>query len=596
MQLIPESGIFPYMLRLMCLILLAIPAGLIAQVSDLQRVLLGTDRIADRISKAQHGFIPEWESVSGAQAIFQQARPELQGADVTLGLTYMRESVFGKHYLYHQLYKGIPIYGAYLKVSINHQDKIIQSAENLVDVQHIEAPSLKSNDTPLYLVLVNEALIPVYRKNKELQDEQGRRIKEIDNRYYFGTDDTLVSGKVFNMDPLTSAGVIYGQGGTYKHFNDSDYALLNNQRVTVNFPATLINDTFRLENQYVKIEDWAAPKQTIAYSTTPAFDYTRKQSGFKEVMAYYHALQTRQYFMQLGFTNRMQYQQRIDALSGGGDQSYFSLDDTTLNFGVGGVPDAEDGDVICHEYTHALSFDMAPTPDMFPERRAIEEGLCDLTSAIFSRKATPFNWRYLFNFDGPNPVAVGSVTYWGGRNGQSDKTYLDKIGNPYKDCEIWTSCLLDIGSDIGLHTMMTLSLNSIYLMTQSTTMPQAAQLLLDVDSILFGGVHRQTMGIYFNQRKFGTFPVSVSNPASLPRGFSLINTHGFSMGESKALVHWEQKEAIRIRIYDISGRIKLDWLNIQDEYVLDPALFTTGIYILSIENNGQVFNQKLIRF
>ncbi|MFA6262218.1 MAG: T9SS type A sorting domain-containing protein [Bacteroidia bacterium] len=584
------------MIRLIWMLVLTIPLGLQAQVNSIQQVLHGAGRSADRISKDKHRFIPDAEATVPVQSFIQSSRQELQRAGVTLGLTYVKESAYGKHFLYHQLYKGIPVYGAYLKVSVNHQHEIIQTADNLVDLQIAVIQPLKANATPLYLVLVNNQLIPVYRHNQELQDAQGAMIKEIDNRYYFGTDDTLVNGKVFNMDPLTSAGVIYGQGGTYKHFNDSDYTLLNNQRVNVTFPATLINDTFRLENKYVKIEDWAAPTAPVAFSVTPFFDYTRKQSGFKEVMAYYHALQTRQYFMQLGFTNRMQYQQRIDALSGGGDQSYFSLDDTTLNFGVGGVPDAEDGDVICHEFTHALSFDMSPTPDMFPERRAIEEGLCDLTSAIFSRKATPFNWRYLFNFDGPIPVASGSVTYWGGRNGQSGKTYLDKIGNPYKDCEIWTSCLLDIGSDIGLHTMMTLSLNSIYLMTQGTTMPQAAQLLLDVDSILYGGVHRQTMGKYFNQRKFGTFPESVATMFPLPIGFSLINTSGFARGESNAIVHLENRDEFRIRVYDMHGKVKVDWINLNSDYALNPEYYSSGMFILSIEHQGQVYNQKLIRF
>lgn len=596
MQLIPESSIFRYMIRLIWMLVLTIPLGLHAQVNSIQQVLQGAGRSADRISKDKHRFISDAEGTAPALSFIQSTCQEWQTEDVTLGLTYVKESVYGKHYLYHQLYKGMPIYGAYLKVSVNHQHEIIQVADNLVGLKTATIQPLKANATPLYLVLVNDQLVPVYRHNQELQDAQGARIKEIDNRYYFGTDDTLVNGKVFNMDPLTSAGVIYGQGGTYKHFNDSDYALLNNQRVSVAFPATLMNDTFRLENQFVKIEDWAAPTAPVAFSITPFFDYTRKQSGFKEVMAYYHALQTRQYFMQLGFTNRMQYQQRIDALSGGGDQSYFSLDDTTLNFGVGGVPDAEDGDVICHEYTHALSFDIAPTPDMFPERRAIEEGICDLTSAIFSRKATPFNWRYLYNFDGPNPVAIGSVTYWGGRNGQSAKTYLDKIGNPYKDCEIWTSCLLDIGSDIGLHTMMTLSLNSIYLMTQSTTMPQAAQLLLDMDSILYGGEHRQTMGKYFNQRKFGTFPESVFTSFPLPKGFSLINTSGFARGESNAIVHLENRDEFRIRVYDMHGKVKVDWISLNSDYALNPEYFSSGMLILSIENQGQVYNQKLIRF
>jgi hypothetical protein len=48
----------------------------------------------------------------------------------------------------------------------------------------------------------------------------------------------LVTGKVFNPDPLTSANVVYG--GAYQDSSDADIVVLNNQRQTKTFKAHLM--------------------------------------------------------------------------------------------------------------------------------------------------------------------------------------------------------------------------------------------------------------------------------------------------------------------------------------------------------------------
>ncbi len=61
-------------------------------------------------------------------------------------------------------------------------------------------------------------------------------------------------------------------------------------------------------------------------------------------MALYHVTNTQEYLHSLGI-DEVKYQLKIDAHSSTSDQSYFEYDgDTTLNFGTGGVPDAEDAD------------------------------------------------------------------------------------------------------------------------------------------------------------------------------------------------------------------------------------------------------------
>ena len=68
------------------------------------------------------------------------------------------------------------------------------------------------------------------------------------------------------------------------------------------------------------------------------------------------------------------------------DQSVFigNSGNSYLLFGEGGVDDAEDADVIIHEYAHAISYAASPETNSGTERRGLDEGLGDYFAAIYS--------------------------------------------------------------------------------------------------------------------------------------------------------------------------------------------------------------------
>ena len=96
-----------------------------------------------------------------------------------------------------------------------------------------------------------------------------------------------------------------------------------------------------------------------AYSRSNSFLYTRHQDEFEQVMAYYWITEAQKYIHRLGFgvTRRAIDNQpqkvRINQL---GYDNSFETDHPILElrFGKGGVDDAEDAEVILHEYGHAL--------------------------------------------------------------------------------------------------------------------------------------------------------------------------------------------------------------------------------------------------
>jgi zinc metalloprotease ZmpB len=122
-----------------------------------------------------------------------------------------------------------------------------------------------------------------------------------------------------------------------------------------------------------------------AYSPTNTFSFTRSQDEFEQTMAYFWITEAQKYIQSLGFgskyrgANNKQQQVRIDQW--GADNS-FATDHpkTELRFGKGGVDDAEDAEVILHEYGHAIHFAQG-FQFASEEAGAISEGFGDYWAA-----------------------------------------------------------------------------------------------------------------------------------------------------------------------------------------------------------------------
>lgn len=580
------------------IILLLLPFMAMAnnpQVNELRDLVLKINSMPDQLIKLGSGGVVLKNEIEVLNWL-NKTYPESLNEQIQFKLDNKQESIFGTHYHFVQIAGNTPLYKGYIRVNTTKSGNVFLLNVHLFPATNYVNSTIQGK--PDACVLLNGQFIALYKNNETWNDVNGNIIQSNEHKLYLQTEDTMVTGKVFNHDPLTSQNVIYGQGGTYKHFNDSNYELLNGQRVSVSFPATYENGKFILKNQYAVIQDILAPNSTIPSETQPVFDYLRSDTRFKEVMAYYHVLHTRDYFTSLGLTGKMNYQQRIDALSGTLDNSYFDMEDSTLNFGVGGLPDAEDADVCVHEFTHALSFSINPAPNMgVSERRTVEEAMCDVVAAVQSYKVSTFNWRKLYNFDGPNPVASGATSFWGGRTGESYKTYDNKMNNPYQDCEIWSTTLLDIAEhqSVGHDTLVKLMLNSINLMTEQTTIKQAAQLLLDADSLLNNGAHKLVIGYYFNQRKLGVFPDNVNELNSLPNWFSIYNSEGFAKGEGMLQIHSSLSGNFTVELIDINGKVILSKTSTEN-IKISPDNISSGVYYIRIGDEGRNYPYKVIRY
>src|SRR3954452_5309989 len=132
-----------------------------------------------------------------------------------------------------------------------------------------------------------------------------------------------------------------------------------------------------------------------AQSSTGSFRYHRDDDRFEQVMAYHWITVAQRYIQSLGFgsryrpINKESQDVRIDQY--GVDNSYSWDKHDYLRFGKGGVDDAEDAEVILHEYGHAMQ-DSQQNPFGFgdtAESAAIGEGFGDYWAVTVSTRFAP---------------------------------------------------------------------------------------------------------------------------------------------------------------------------------------------------------------
>lgn len=316
------------------------------------------------------------------------------------------------------------------------------------------------------------------------------------------------TGYIFDPDPLTTARATYGSAG-FSDNNDSTSVQLDSQRILVPLKDLKFQDgRYFLEGPFVKITDWDAPYKVVASSADPdSFRFNRFDDGFEDVMVYYHIDSSQRYLQKLGFyiPTLLGHNLPIQADAhgaNGADNSYYLPSTNMLSFGEGGVDDAEDADVILHEYAHAIHFAIIPNWHTNGEQAALAEGFSDYWAASYSRKRgfwvpsdQQFNW--VFKWDGHNP-------FWRGRILNYEALYPSGlVSDFYKNGQMWSSTLMNIWNDIGAEITDKLVVQSFYYLAPSgVTMTTAAQAVIQADRNLHNGINLPTLIKWFGQRGF----------------------------------------------------------------------------------------------
>ncbi len=105
---------------------------------------------------------------------------------------------------------------------------------------------------------------------------------------------------------------------------------------------------------------------------------------FDAAMAYFHIDRMQRYLQSLGFANVVHRAIPVNLHATAEDNSFYSPTTRALNFGDGGVDDAQDADVISHEYGHAIQDSQVPGFGVTTEGGTMGEGFGDYWQAAMS--------------------------------------------------------------------------------------------------------------------------------------------------------------------------------------------------------------------
>ncbi|WP_293896136.1 T9SS type A sorting domain-containing protein [Flavobacterium sp.] len=266
----------------------------------------------------------------------------------------------------------------------------------------------------------------------------------------------FVSGTamVYLSDPLSYAHVAYGTTGYVDGANDTNTTQLAAARTSVTLPEIdLTSGVYKLKSSYVEIQDFEAPTTSLFTQATSAFNFTRDNNAFEAVNAFYHLDKSLRYINEtLGITCRPTLNGgvlRYDSSGlSGADNSHFLPSTDQISFGEGCVDDAEDADVIWHEFGHGVHKWMTNGN----VSQYLGEGNSDYWAQSYSRSLNQWTAadaasQFMFSWDGHNTCWAGRTTdYYGVYPG--DLVGLQG-GAAHTDGQIWATVLMQIWDVIG---------------------------------------------------------------------------------------------------------------------------------------------------
>lgn len=452
-------------------------------------------------------------------------------------------------------------------------------------------------------------------------DSKGDIMAETDLSTYSGPD-TIVEVNLFMPDPLTSARAPYysymsDAFGNYDSlladfpleikdqldstdtlFGYPNQALANQYYIdTISMTFDVSKNGYILESSVARAVDRGLPKvkppvlleggQTLV---------NRKDTAFEFYNAYYHIHRMHYLLRELGFGDLMSEVVEFDAMGTLADQSSFSYRSTGpfLRFGIGGVDDAEDAEVVVHEYGHAVSYSASPGTNLGSQRAALDEGFGDYLATSYSSRITDYNLDKIFSWD------TGEGNLWPQRELVDNRTYpTDLVFDIYEDGLLWTSALMEIAECAGLDATDRSMICSLFEWYPDMKLSDAAHLYLQADSLCNDMATYDCAAIIFCAR--GILPGcedTVISELPLVDPF-LTNTYDYAFNREPLYIFPNNYTINRIEIIDVKGRL-LHEVTVEpygDQRFLtfeDPGL-PQGIFLMRLyTEETETFSFKIV--
>ena len=266
------------------------------------------------------------------------------------------------------------------------------------------------------------------------------------------TGDTTASAKVFMVNPVQSSG-----DQSLTDMKDSAAAVEPSDYATVELRN--LDGSGYLRGKYAVVKSATG---SPAYASDGKFYYTRDQDQFEQVMGYFWVNQAEEYLQSLGFGSTLpailDEPFAVKNNQYGGDNSYQTDKPYRVRLGKGGVDDAEDAEVIVHEYGHAIQHDQVPGYGQSLDAGSIGEAFGDYIAVtvglaaaqqygwpVEAEQACPMDWDATSYTKAPHCI----------RRFDTGMTVATREEEVHADGQIWSQALWEIRGDyvnLGLST------------------------------------------------------------------------------------------------------------------------------------------------
>jgi subtilisin-like proprotein convertase family protein len=471
-----------------------------------------------------------------------------------LRLDYERESLLGTYRHYTQYVDGLPVLGGEVIERVARDGSVRElhraiaapgAKRALIAKSTAIATAPRGNLRDAQLVAVNRGgeARPAWRVVVEEKPHE-----PVAHYIDAATGDLLVSQPLFAQ--ITARGRVFDSNPVVK-LNDPSLRDQNNSAAAVPDAAYSLvdllelNPTGMLIGPNVQIIDTDAPSTPHADASQPLL-FDRSQPQFEEVNAYFQIDRSQRYMQSLGYTGPRRvvaYALPVDphSLSGADNSLYVGSivpGQGQLFFGDGGVDDAEDPDIVLHEFFHSVQDWIAPSVFFgisSSQSRAMGEGFSDYWAYASNYEAglgsgrDPYclaDWdtRCADDDSGQNcgyPVGTDCLRRVDSAKTMNDYNNSELSGTEHQNGEIWSSALREIfdalvrrhGVIDGRRAADTLVLESMFGAPLNPTYAGIAKKLLDADRALNGGAHVATICSAFTARLI----LGTSDCDSVPR-------------------------------------------------------------------------------
>ena len=408
-----------------------------------------------------------------------------------LVLARSNDSPIGHHITFAQQYRGVPVYGAQIAVHFNRSGEIItvnNSYQPDVRLQSVDPQLSRANamgraqafvkggttsrvkgelvifDFNDSFVLSWRIVVPTDGPTWEMfvNAKSGELLgppRDI-NRYVDGT------GQVFIVNAIVAT-----RDNSLRDNLDSASAVPLSAYSTVTL-AGLVGNGF-LDGVFAS----SAATKKRAFNAVNNFSFDRSNDGFSETMGYYYIDYAERYIQSLGFNDVNNRQQVFAVNRLKIDNSFYSPQSKEISLGLGGVDDAEDAEVILHEYGHSIQDNQVPGFGTTLEAGAMGEGFGDYWGAsVGAQFSAGFQDTCLAEWDATSYSSTNPPCL---RRLDSTKHYPeDVVGQVHADGEIWSAALWQIRGSLGAANADRVVLAAHFLLSPSASFNQGANALV----------------------------------------------------------------------------------------------------------------------